>query len=90
MVANGPVSVRGMFCNFLLKYCRGLSEFGSVRCINRTLICEESFTDGGSNLLKPRQETFSDKTKDVSYPCPGVDEALIVRECSQNIGKALV
>ena len=52
------------------------------RCINRTLNCEEFFTDGQSKLLKPRQETFSGKTIDVSNPRPAVDEVIVVRECS--------
>ena len=90
MAGYGIGSVRGKFCRFLVKYCGVSFRIGRVRYINRTLICEESFTDGGSKLLKPRQETSPDKTKDVSYPGPGVDEVLIVRECSQNTGKALV
>ena len=90
MVADGPGGVRGMFCRFLVRHCGALFGIGSVRYINRTSVCEESFTDGGSKLLKPRHETFSGKMKDVSNSRPGFDESLIVREPSQNIGKALM
>ena len=85
MVANWPGSVRGMLYSFLVKYCGGLFGIGSVRCINRKLLREESFTDGGRKLLKPRQETFSGKTMDVSYPRPAVDEVLVVRERSRRL-----